>query len=218
MIRTYSGVRRQMSPETYFQGMSALRCPYCKSHFLRKQETQLMTNYWAKCLRCLSSVDTDSTELSILPTYSQFIHKKSVFDRVWYHATDVEEWEQGLKDSSDLMFVPGSGHVDRPETRRYFAHVGSQETAVRRSMDLGGLKYMYKVMMIPGQEVSRRIFADINWWPTVLNESAEFDQFTEINRYVNRYEIPGSISLLVAYGSFKVVDRYELTKKVKSST
>lgn len=211
MYRTISSVRRRMSPELFSQGASALRCPHCHAHFRRRQEHKLMTAYWGVCKVCGKEVDTDTTELSILPDYHKFLNKKELFNRVWYHATDREDWEQGLKDFLTApYYIPGTGHVDRPitEQRRIFVHLGSKESAARRSKDLGGLPYTYKVMMFPDKDVSSKVFADHNWWPHWLGErSGAFSQFTEINRYVNRYEVPGSVSLLAAQGSFRVVER-----------
>lgn len=214
MYRTVSSVRRRMSPELYDQGMSALRCPHCHNHFKRSQENQFLTKYWAKCGYCTESVGTDDTELSILPDYQKFLRKQSIFNRVWYHATDRIDWETDLKDASTLIYVPSKGQIERRDDHRIFVHLGSQESAERRSKDLGGLAYTYKVMLLPNKEVSPRVFEDNNWWPHWLGENiSSFKQFTEINRYVNRYEVSGSISLLAAYGSFRVVERVKNRKR-----
>lgn len=211
MSRTYTDVRKRMSPELRAQGMSALRCPHCHEHFRRRQETHLLKEYWGKCLNCRREVDTDVTELSVLPDYHQFFVKKNIFDRVWYHATDKENWYEQVEQSSTMIYVPGQGPVRRDRDHRIFVHLGSKESAERRSKDLGGLPYMYKVMLLPGQ-VANKMFSDINWWPDWYRENDQFNEFCEINRYVNRYEVPGSISLLTAYGSFRVVERVKKSK------
>lgn len=214
MYRTVHSVRRRMSPELFAQGASALRCPHCKAHFRRRQEHKLMTEYWGTCKVCGKEVDTDTTELSILPDYQKFLVKRNLFNRVWYHATDKEDWEDGIRKASTLIYYPmQKKYMERPDEHRMFVHLGSKETAARRSKDLNGLPFLYKVMLLPTANVSPTMFADNNRWPYWLGERVAGGQtFTEVNRYVNRYEVPGSVSLLAAYGSYRVVERVKNTK------
>lgn len=79
---------------------------------------------------------------------------------------------------------------------------------------------MFKVQIDPSANWSPYVTDDWNEWPETGYDlwKEVYQKFSEVTRYVNRYEIPGSISLLVASDLIRVVGCEQIKKATTEET
>lgn len=180
-------------------GLSALACPKCKIHYTLEQENLAMTSYRATCLMCMTETYVEDMRLTILPRYSEYLRADNVRGSVWYHATHHENWLERMLE------------LDGPENS-VLLHIGSVESALDRA-NVRNYDHLYAVKIDPSAVISPSIVDDSNDWPETVKMIPQYgtgEEYKDVTRYVNRYEIPGSISLLVDSRMLKVVS----TKKI----
>lgn len=187
--------RKQMDPALAALGLSALACTTCNQHLTSVEEGDILTSYWVDA-SCGHSVEAESAVLKIKPDYAPLLSARGLRkEKWWYHATNIIDWKDTiLKPTSEIM-----------------VHIGSKESAEDRARYAGG-RFMNVMRLKPDAKLSPYVVDDMNHWPENVAETrdVEWSNFSQITRYVNRYEVPGSISLLVAASAVDVVDTYRL--------
>lgn len=153
---------------------SMSRCPECQE-YLAKEYVDVFCN----CLKCGSYFTVD-----IRPECGKFLNDATVKESYWYHATDAEDWMGSLLDNED---------EDIP-----LVHVGTEETALAVILDkhLSSPRpiSLFRIKLKETLVINEDIFHDLNKWPETMGDNRpEGNTY----RYVNLYEAPGSISLLL---------------------
>jgi len=198
-----------MSPVDFAAGLSAYRCINCGKHLSKSLEQKLLSEYFADCNNCGLTQWASDLDVSVLPTYQKFLRASEVKRVSWWHATTTKDWYGALSESEVKT-------GDAP-----YVHLGSFESACSLA-DLkhsaGMTWYINRVQLKPSAHVARAVFDDRNYWPIDSEDLDEFPGFGQITRYVNRYEIVGSISLIADYRSFSVVKTRRLTRSEIRST
>lgn len=198
--------RKRMSPAASAAGLSALYCCKCGNHFSITEQERLLNNYGVDCSKCDHREDEMEAGVTIHPDYFDFLKKDNLRanDRVWYHATTRENWYDSLE---SYAFTT---------ERDPLVHIGSKATALDRARQMAkiwrGEGWLHTVKILPYAEISNFVVEDMNYWPERAHEigRGDFKKFTSVTRYLNRYEEPGSISLLVDYRVIRVVDTVRL--------
>lgn len=197
--------RARMSLAADAAGLSAYWCNKCDNHVSKKVEKTLLAEYVAECAGCGGVLFADDVPVKILPRYQNMLNAREIGRLTWWHATQSPGWVESLVEYHDS---------DRLAP---YVHVGSKESACalaemsdRRPNQVW---YMNQIKLdVRRFKVSAKVFEDQNYWPEDHKDVEAFKDFSEITRYVNRYEIPGSVSLLVDYRSVKVEKVYRLTR------
>lgn len=195
--------RRKMDPRLSGRGFSALRCDTCGHHLTKKEERLLIQEYILSddTSSCGHDIYADDVIVSVLPEYQHLMNLRTArnTDTVWYHTSANENWPtpiQGL----------GWGRVTDGE---FVAHVGTLQAALDRcsySERTFQPTFLYHLKLSAKARWSPKILLDENYWPTSVPELKRAPEFFgDVTRYVNRYEDPGSISLLVRTGIIEVV-------------
>lgn len=185
--------RTRMSPVAYAAGLSALACNFCGEHFSKDQEFIAMSSYNATCRYCLENCEASEMLLTILPGYQKYLKISAVKDEEWYHATWRDDWMGDLEGFHQY------------KNKIPMVHIGSKESALDRA-DAAGYDRMYSMRLKPGAKISRYVVEDDNLWPVYLDEiDTTFEKgYSNVTRYINRYEVPGSISLLADYSQLEI--------------
>lgn len=185
-----------MDPALEGSGLSGLACEKCHKHFGDEQENDLLTEYCTECEHCGAFVDAGNARLAILPRYQYLLNLTSARKvQYWYHATDSQTWPKPVKTK---WFGDG---------KPFYAHIGSEESALDRARCMS-YNTLYKVKINSKASWSPYVVDDDNYWPTQPHKNSEEENllFDDVTRYVNRYEIPGSMSLLVVSSMIEVVE------------
>jgi hypothetical protein len=196
-------------------GKSAWFCHNCRAFFSKGEEEAIKsTPKWeGHCHKC----DTEFTPDMI--TGWGAVHEKNldflenpeeVKKRVWYHATTRGDWEKNAE--------PTKGGEDIP-----YLHVGTLQAARDRIKYAGGDAndwVIYEVEVNPETPVSPIVFGDDYNAPKTYQTAVALNQDSsgmdwndpnyltlDVKRYVNQYETPGDISLIVHPGQFAILNK-----------
>jgi len=131
--------------------------------------------------------------IRVVSRSAHLMNKEEVPQERWFHATKRGNWAEAIQSASTS------------ERGGLMVHVGDRETAMERAKDTFWNRtfYLYEVSIAPDTRILDGIVDDENSWPTfkeeMEGEDANFPEYVGVDavRYVNRYEAPGSISLLV---------------------
>lgn len=196
--------RARMSPVDFAAGLSAYRCDNCGKQMSKQVEEKMLKIYWANCNWCGKSAEASTTEVLVLPPYQKFLRASEVTTVEWWHATEHKNWYRALVESHEA------------DGAAPYVHVGSYASACALA-DLkhskGKVWYINRIKIDSRAKVSGTVFDDENYWPEDEDDIEGFRGFSEITRYVNRYEIVGSISLLADYRRLKVLETSRLTRQ-----
>lgn len=194
-----------MSPVDFAAGLSAYRCGECGKHVNKYVEEKMLSNYIAECNWCGKQDYASDIEVRVLPAYQKFLRASSVFSEEWWHATEHRDWYEQLEKSHRQSYMGLAPYV----------HIGSKESACALA-DLkhstGKVWYINRVRIERRAKVAGKVFDDRNYWPEDEEDIEGFAGFSEITRYVNRYERVGSISLLADYRQLTVLESRRLTR------
>lgn len=196
--------RSRMSLDLENLGLSGMACTKCKKHLTQSEEIDILTNYFLDH-ECGKELYLEEVKVKVLPRYQHLLNlEKAQNQPYWYHATNISEWPTGLSSTPEYNWL---------------AHIGSKESALDRASTQKGYTIMYTVTIDPDAYWSPCVTDDWNEWPTIEQDldNEVYHNFSEVTRYVNRYEIPGSISLLVASDKIRVVGYEEIQKPNKEN-
>lgn len=130
----------------------------------------------------------------------EFLNVGGCFDATWYHATD-----RGFQWRSKLMMPDEFGEIT-------FAHMGTFDAAMDRYRQTN---YSWLAKEFVMHEI--KILDHAEFYPAVGEDRLTWEMNIPphkspppITRYLNRYESPGSISLLADPRLFEVVKSYSI--------
>jgi hypothetical protein len=181
-------------------GFSPFRCDNCGTHITKKNEAGSPIWHEVPLVECdLCEGDTHEGSITVTPSSAHLLSQDAVRETVWFHATYVEDWFEKIS----------TGHgMEREDGDFLYVHVGSEDAA----RDIAKYKYfdgysfsdepivmLYQVKLKTGAKLSSRVVNDNETWRdfgSVVEGSKEAIGGDAV-RYLNRWESPGSISLLV---------------------
>ena len=167
------------------------------------------------CQHCENDADNtfreftpDNCKVDVESRSAELIEDSAARTTVWYHATTRENWDKNI-----LVRNPREGDL--------YVHLGTKSAAIERIHDSldhkGGEFYLYEVTLMEDTNLASHILSDDNVWPTHTNSDERYadswepvDWKNEIQvhdavRYLNRWETPGSVSMLARASKIQVV-------------
>lgn len=172
------------------EGMSALRCAVCQEFITLAQETMLETAQSTPCLDCGEEMYRYEMECAIRTQDAPILDARVAKATTWYHATTRTHWMKDLLSGKDIPWV----HIGSLEAARDRARVGGTGEIVKDH-------FLYRLRLKPEATINPHIFRDENDWPDHVGQTGlGWDSrmnYANANRYLNTFEAPGSISLLI---------------------
>jgi hypothetical protein len=168
------------------KGREEINCPSCG----------------VKCYDTLTGVAIDYEA-------QQFFDPERVRKARWYHTSSYPKWDEVV------------ANTDNPDA--LFVHLGTLDAALDRSDHLSrgdfvpDHVYLYEIQLNEDIHISEYIHEEDGFVDQpekisdTIEEGGETYSMTGATRYVNHYESPGSISLLVHPHAFKVLMKQEIT-------
>lgn len=138
------------------------------------------------CPACGDYFDITEVEVRVHPEATPLLSMETVLETEWFHVSWSSNWHASLLREESIPYV----------------HAGNRQSAIDRYEGLyrGCIAYLYKFKLAPGISISDVIYDDLNEWPEDIQRGGlPYRNGREVNgvRYVNRWESPGSISILV---------------------
>lgn len=190
-----TGALEVMPLATSSAGKSSFACPACSVHLDKAEERTLLRNFcWNTKKRPCKNCSEEFTffEYSVVVESSSApLLDASITQTVdWYHATNVEDW---------LYMVTVENGMDEGEIP--YVHLGTYEAAMDRARNeylTNGTAeaFIVKVRLTQDAIVSPSFLDDKDQWAYMVDGKTQA-LIGDAARYVNRWEHPGSISLLV---------------------
>lgn len=166
--------------------------------------------------KCHHEVHSENWNVDVLHAEAKYWSADEVRKSHWFHVTARKNWLE--KAQSGLGVDEEEGEV----LGLSFVHVGSKEAAMHRLRDLvvenrqrtskPSTYYLYEVKLAPETPVNPHVLEDvIDGWPEVIVPEPKPDadvhgrvdwkiqqqyQPDGVSAYVNRYEAPGTVSLI----------------------
>lgn len=137
-----------------------------------------------------------STVLDVSYRVADLLDIEEAKEYYWYHSTVQDNWQETAVDSN------------------VWVHIGLWETAdviTENYAKYGLTPVVHKIELHESIRIHPAIFEDHNVWPRVIGENVDDEEFSKAAkwdafRYVNSYETPGFISLLVKPSMFTVLE------------
>lgn len=167
-----------------------------------------------KCNELYSSLS--QFEIWVRPDASPFFSEKKVRSSSWFHTTDDPHWFANIQNG-------GNPEDDNYGSGDVMVHLGMKHSAIARAQQRQdeylsyGITvdrwYLCEVVLTANTNIHAEIQEDDNTFPTHSNQKAPdyLDWFPDgVTRYLNAYELPGSISLLANANSIKLLSVQDL--------
>jgi hypothetical protein len=201
-------------------GLSPFRCGNCGNHVEKSSER--FSSLWMEVplLACKTCGDAQAGCITVSPSSAHLLQPTLVKDAIWYHATYVEDWFEKVS----------TGHGMKREAGDFlYIHVGNEDA----SRDLADSKYfthprdgekimLYRLKVKVDAVLAPSIFNDIETWWDYSSVTVETKNAIggDVARYLNRWESPGSISLLIDARMLEMASVEELrdSKVLNSAT
>lgn len=171
---------------------STMRCVKCGTYLTHAQEDYVVRFIPCdeeECWECGRKLSIYGVVVDVRPDSEHLLDIANVKAAVWYHATNRENWMDGLMNYGKL-------HGSR--TGYPLVHVGTLDAATSILSDkYAGSDdwiYLYKVKLSPTAVLDPELYEDENMWP---RRTKDINVASNAFRYVNRYEATGSISILM---------------------
>lgn len=138
------------------------------------------------CPACGDYFDITEVEVRVHPEAMPLLSLDTVQETEWFHVSAFENWHTAITMQRHVPYI----------------HAGNRASAIDRYEGLyrGRTAYLYKFKLVPGARISDIVYDDLNEWPKYVERElpkSKKGQVVDGIRYVNRWESPGSISLLV---------------------
>lgn len=186
----------EISPEGY----TGANCK-CGAYLTRTQTEELCyTSITCQICKTLINNMSELATPSISNDSRQFLNDEGVRNASWFHVTKDPEWASNVSESSNLPVI----------------HVGTKNAAqdrlstIRDDLRYDDKVYMYEVKLKPETELLAEVNGDGNDFQPQFAHERHVTEQNKAVRYVNAWEDPGSISLLIEGNMFNVVRRTEL--------
>lgn len=167
------------------------RCPFCNRR-VSKDTRDILSRLLPAMCSCGERFSLDEANIPVLRRCADLLTDTSkIFTRRWYHGTSLDDWHTGV------LLAPFTPLV----------HIGTRYAALERGKSLSRL-FLYTIKVDAGATVHPEIFPDYN----DLDGDVDTDRYDgySVVRYINRWESPGSISLLINPGVITVLDKTAL--------
>lgn len=176
------------------------RCYKCKTYVSKKYLDKLANKYDTPCMSCGEPLDLIKRTPFIVEAHPQeakmLLQDETLKQVSWYHVSKYgDDWVSDLKESRTLT------------------HVGSKQAAIDRMSILVaegtvGPFYVHEVKLKPSVKVNPNTYKDdiAGEMTSDYKPNSKHDyRGDEVNRYVNFYEDPGSVSLMLSSQLFDLV-------------
>lgn len=157
---------------------SAFKCPGCLKHLHLSDEAPLAAGLGFSCSCGFSEEDPNRLYCTLLP--SSLPRAEAPLSAKWFHATSMPDWESWVRSPDNVV------HLGTPSA----AHARIVELGRRRPSDVFSI---FEVSLSPNARLAPYVSEDLNGWP-----DRSYDLPYEAIRYLNLWEDPGSISLMVS--------------------
>lgn len=219
-MKTLPAIYPDLMPmESAAVGFSAFRCDNCGTHITKQQEMD--SPIWhevplVECSLCEGEVQPGS--VTVIPSSAHLLQVDAVKDTVWYHATYVDNWfekistGQGMEqEDGDFLYI----HVGCEQASRDIA-LHKYFSAYGEDLDV----FLYQVKLKANTELSSRVVNDNETWRdfTSVTDETRAAIGGDAVRYLNRWESPGSISLLVDARQLEFVSVSQLPNPLKETS
>jgi predicted RNA-binding Zn-ribbon protein involved in translation (DUF1610 family) len=183
-----------MSTTAIEENLSAFTCGGCGTHATKEAEHQSIHENFADDVYCEECGFIQSVVVTVEGDSLHLLDEDKAREAVWYHATDMKDWHEKVS----------TGWRMRPD-EFLFAHVGTEKAA----RDIATKKYfqynpeavvyLYRITLKEGTVIADYIADDMMIWEgfDIAHEESLETAEGDAVRYLNRWEAPGSISLLV---------------------
>ena len=168
-----------------------IRCPHCKKRVSKDTRDILNMMIPVRC-SCGDRFSIYEADIPVLRRCTDLLTDTSkIFTRRWYHGTSLDDWHNGVLLARRVPLV----------------HIGTRYAALERGKSLSRL-FLYTIKVDAGATVHPKIFPDYNDLDGAV-DAHWYDGYDAI-RYINRWESPGSISLLINPNLITVLDKTAL--------
>lgn len=183
---------------------SVFACPSCSVTLDKEEELRLRE--WdvspCKCGHELSLEDEESA-LLVLPESAPLLEKEEVTQRSWFHATYNQNWLEEVSESA------------------VYVHVGSRDSALERAATLyfkknfrkPGQFFLWEVTVKQETVIADDVMRDDSDWYYKVTSCTEKHLGGDAQRYLNKFESPGSISMLIDPRLIEVVKVTEILEE-----
>lgn len=184
---------------------SPFACPSCGTSATKSQDRRLVGgDDLITCQICSKKYHVETAEMRVLAKSHPFMSAEIVRNATWYHATVIPNWHEAVSEAS------------------VYVHAGSREAALERAthefFPLGKKVtdrtiYLWELSINSDAVITDDVLNDDNKWPSKVSDCSREHLGGDVQRYLNRWESPGSISLLANPKAFNPVS----VKKVSST-
>lgn len=123
----------------------------------------------------------------IHPDALAYFDEETVRTTTWYHATDREDWFDSITQAQGKVPLVHLGD-----------EAAAMDRATQRAARLGGNWKVYEITLAEDADIHPEVNGDDNGYaPYMAGDEDMVDNYSTVTRYVNEFENPGSISLLV---------------------
>lgn len=169
---------------------SVFACPICHRAMNDREAQRLRDWMGVPCGGCGNVFDIDNVSLNVSPLSAPLLDKSEVKQRTWFHTTNVQNWLPAVT-----------------EAKKY-VHLGSLDSALERASDTyynqtaewkieNPTSFLWEITIKPEAVVSDDVMQDENKWFDAVSDCTTKHLGGDVQRYLNRWEAAGSISLLV---------------------
>lgn len=182
------------------EATSVFSCPKCGNWVDVEGDQRIRKSSSWHCIYCKEYLTRDYSYIAVNWESIPLMDEQTALYSTWYHATTRPDWYNGITMNNAVT------------------HIGTY-VAARHKFDgiyFTSSKWLYKLRLKPDVLMHPDISDDLNCWPTQVWDAPLVDLINawhegEITprgavRYVNRYEDPGSISILCDPSVIEVVD------------
>lgn len=162
-------------------GFSGLMCVECGDYLSWDEYNAIESEVTFRCFRGCGSSRQDF-DTSVLLEDARFFDISEIRRVSWFHATTSSKWLESTLEAAEV-------------NEDFMVHVGTLEAAQERRESIDKYldhSFIYEVVLNDWATISEEVYEDQNDW----RDAFEYGGF-DVVRYLNRWEFPGSVSLLV---------------------
>lgn len=190
-------------------------CPDRRVLQAQKRKTQI------RCGGCrqLVPVECERWDVRFRKEHLPFLDVDNVRNATWFHATDVVDWWEQLPAGVDTYFTADGRSIESvapTEEGDLMVHIGTRDAALDRALAQSTLDiWLHEVRLRPDTDIRDGVWEDeVTSFPERSGHCTSGPWLGDgVTRYLNRYEMPGSVSLLANPRNLELVSRKRMTLK-----